>query len=282
MGFYGRRYIGITSDTPGTRWNEGAGYEKQRRFNEAIRKYGWQNIKHEILEAGLTEIEAKKVETELIKEYRTRDKQFGYNMKVSIIDDVEENSQNQKQHSQKQFNGVEICEKIIEENGVKTVDGVIYYLKNSELVRELDEPFIEALLIKEFKIQEKKKRKEIVEMIKELSRAKREDVFATDDMGTILDQDQKKLLEAFEESGVSQISEREIVRLTTWLKETNEVYICNAMILDQALNISSSSCSQAILRRLAQVVRNNGWKPSDSVRKFSKYGKQRFFSRDRK
>lgn len=47
----------------------------------AIQKYGWDNIKHEVIHENLTAKEAKKLEKYYITEvYHSNDKQFGYNM----------------------------------------------------------------------------------------------------------------------------------------------------------------------------------------------------------
>ena len=67
----GKSYIGITSKKPEDRWLNGRGYELQQLFRNAIEKYGWENIKHEILDTNLTEDEAKRLEKEYIEKYRT-------------------------------------------------------------------------------------------------------------------------------------------------------------------------------------------------------------------
>jgi hypothetical protein len=81
----GKRYIGITSKSPKARWENGAGYDKERQpvIYNAIQKYGWNNIEHNILFVDLTEEEAKIKEKELIKQYHTYiydEKPMGYNM----------------------------------------------------------------------------------------------------------------------------------------------------------------------------------------------------------
>lgn len=63
-------YIGITCRKPERRWGKGNGYKTQILFYRAIKKYGWDNIKHEILYSNLTEEEAKSKEMELIKHYK--------------------------------------------------------------------------------------------------------------------------------------------------------------------------------------------------------------------
>lgn len=76
----GKVYIGITCQNPLTRWAGGFGYQTQTYFWRAIVKYGWVNIKHEILYEGLSEKEAKEIEIRLIKEYNSQDINCGYNI----------------------------------------------------------------------------------------------------------------------------------------------------------------------------------------------------------
>ena len=81
----GKRYIGITSKNPKDRWENGNGYHQKNQpvMYNAIRKYGWENIKHNILFDNLTEEEAKEKERELIQEYNTfiyAENSMGYNM----------------------------------------------------------------------------------------------------------------------------------------------------------------------------------------------------------
>lgn len=76
----GKVYVGITSKEPKTRWNYGHGYKKCKRFWNAIVKYGWQNIKHDILYNGLTKVEAEDIERKLIAEYNSTDQRYGYNI----------------------------------------------------------------------------------------------------------------------------------------------------------------------------------------------------------
>ena len=67
----GKRYIGITSDKPENRWKNGKGYHKDKPFGCAIEKYGWENIKHEILDTNLDEFTAKCLDEYYIFSYRT-------------------------------------------------------------------------------------------------------------------------------------------------------------------------------------------------------------------
>lgn len=74
-------YIGITSRNPEKRWGyNGYGYRKQPYFYNAILKYGFDNFNHEILEVNLTKEEAEQKEIELISEYQSNNRIFGYNI----------------------------------------------------------------------------------------------------------------------------------------------------------------------------------------------------------
>lgn len=75
----GKVYIGITSKECNRRWrSNGSGYLRlnkdgkfiQPYFANAIIKYGWNNISHEILFNNLSESEAKLKEKELIQEFK--------------------------------------------------------------------------------------------------------------------------------------------------------------------------------------------------------------------
>lgn len=73
-------YIGITQQVPEKRWANGLGYERQIVIYNAILKYGWKNIKHEVLYSGLTKHEAEQKEIELIKLFDSNNRKYGYNI----------------------------------------------------------------------------------------------------------------------------------------------------------------------------------------------------------
>lgn len=75
----GKVYIGITCQKPEHRWNNGRGYMYNRYFTSAIQKYGWENIKHEILVENLSQDQASALEMQLIKEYDSCNPAKGYN-----------------------------------------------------------------------------------------------------------------------------------------------------------------------------------------------------------
>lgn len=76
----GKMYIGITSVKPIYRWDNGKGYDKSPAFYNAIMKYGWENITHEILMVGLSKEEAESAEIRLIQEYQSSNRDVGYNI----------------------------------------------------------------------------------------------------------------------------------------------------------------------------------------------------------
>lgn len=77
----GKVYIGQTCQTPERRWRNGEGYNQCPYFYNAIQKYGWDNIKHEIILTNLTFEEANKEEIYLINEvYKSNISKNGYNI----------------------------------------------------------------------------------------------------------------------------------------------------------------------------------------------------------
>lgn len=74
----GKRYIGVTKQSVNKRWGNGNGYKDCPKVYGAIQKYGWENVKHNILYEGLTKTEAESKEIELIAFYNTTKE--GYNI----------------------------------------------------------------------------------------------------------------------------------------------------------------------------------------------------------
>lgn len=75
----GKCYIGITKRNPEKRWGAGgsqylkittSGTPKHPAFYNSIIKYGWNNIKHEILFSGLSKDRACSLEQSLIRHYK--------------------------------------------------------------------------------------------------------------------------------------------------------------------------------------------------------------------
>ena len=75
----GKRYYGITCQEVEKRWKNGKGYYKNKYFTKAINKYGWDNFEHIVIARGLTKEEAKWIKIKLIREWDTKNPEYGYN-----------------------------------------------------------------------------------------------------------------------------------------------------------------------------------------------------------
>lgn len=76
----GKVYIGMTKQDPNKRWQNGSGYKTQRLFWRAIKKYGWDNFEHKILDDNLTHNEACEKEIMYINQYQSNNPKYGYNV----------------------------------------------------------------------------------------------------------------------------------------------------------------------------------------------------------
>ena len=76
----GKKYIGQSKMSPEKRWGKNGHRYKGCMFYDAIKKYGWNNIEHEILIDNLTEEEADYYEKYYIALYQTDISEFGYNI----------------------------------------------------------------------------------------------------------------------------------------------------------------------------------------------------------
>ena len=73
-------YVGITSQKPERRWQNGYGYKNNEYFYRTIQKYNWKNIIHEIVAEHLTYNEACNMEQSLIKILNCNNYKYGYNL----------------------------------------------------------------------------------------------------------------------------------------------------------------------------------------------------------
>lgn len=76
----GKVYVGITKRSVHERWEGGKGYRKNPYFYNAIEKYGWENIQHEVLISGLSYEDAEWYERYFISFYQSFNPKYGYNM----------------------------------------------------------------------------------------------------------------------------------------------------------------------------------------------------------
>lgn len=74
----GMVYIGMTCRTVEERWN--SGYQGNPHFYRAIKKYGRNSFKHEVLAENLTKEEAEQLERFYISKYNSTDPKIGYNI----------------------------------------------------------------------------------------------------------------------------------------------------------------------------------------------------------
>ncbi len=66
-------YVGL-SKNPKQRWNNGEGYKDNSRFYEDIKKYGWNNIEHEIVARTHYGWIARNIEKDLISKFKKYNK----------------------------------------------------------------------------------------------------------------------------------------------------------------------------------------------------------------
>lgn len=84
----GKKYVGMSKNVK-RRWEaNGKNYKACTKFYNAIKKYGWENITHEILEENLTKEEAEDLEEFYIRELDTVNN--GYNVLKGVHDVSEE------------------------------------------------------------------------------------------------------------------------------------------------------------------------------------------------
>lgn len=75
-----KRYIGITRTSLEQRFKNGYAYAYNKEMYDDIQKYGWDNIKHDVICTNLSVKEACNLEIELIREYDTTNSKNGYNI----------------------------------------------------------------------------------------------------------------------------------------------------------------------------------------------------------
>lgn len=106
-------YVGITKNIKNRFRSSGDGYRNCKLFYNAIKKYGWDNIRHEVLFENLTKEQAEQKEIELIELYHSNNQIYGYNIlkggNISTNDSIERREKISK--SLKEYNATHILEK---------------------------------------------------------------------------------------------------------------------------------------------------------------------------
>ena len=77
----GKIYIGLTKQEPEKRFKNGYSYEDCPLMFNAIKKYGWNNVQTTWLYSNIETVqEAGLLERKAIQEYRSNEREFGYNL----------------------------------------------------------------------------------------------------------------------------------------------------------------------------------------------------------
>lgn len=163
----GRVYIGITKDFPNHRWRDGRGYDGQKKMSDAIQLMGWLNFTHEIIAAGLTEEEARRIEAEKIAEYNACDDAHGLNMREErcALSDSEqpdgsaETSDDVGPRSQKRLHENEIAYELMSEFSIQSISGKMCCLSDGSCrVFRPMQVEIEKLLVTRYNLSAQKRK----------------------------------------------------------------------------------------------------------------------------
>lgn len=118
----GKSYIGQTCQKPSERWRKGNGYVSSTKFWNAIKKYGWDNFDHIILETNLSGEEANNREKYWIEYFNSVEN--GYNLSYGG-NDLHEFSNEHKQH--------------LKESIVKSLGKKVICLNNKKIYSSISE-----------------------------------------------------------------------------------------------------------------------------------------------
>lgn len=75
-----KRYVGITRTSPKRRWGNGKNYSTCPLVDRAIQKYGWENIKHEVIDTAELKEDAEVKEQYYINLFMSDQPEYGYNI----------------------------------------------------------------------------------------------------------------------------------------------------------------------------------------------------------
>lgn len=175
----GKRYVGITKREVENRWKNGHGYKENKRFYNAIVKYGWENIEHNVLYEGLTEEEACEKEKELVALFNSNNENYGYNLTEGGKGALNYNKVNETMPTLQQIyengfllkmfnNLIKMCDyqKIVETTTTINIDEKGNEIKSIVKKEKVIEPSIIAINIILDNYQNEKSLKPIIERIK--------------------------------------------------------------------------------------------------------------------
>lgn len=136
----GKVYVG-QSKNPKDRWLNGKGYEDNVPFYKAIKQYGWENIKHEVVGEFNNQREAENYEAVLIFLLNSENPTIGYNqtkIRETILDLYATRSPMEAVKTKKAFPGINI----FEASGLpvsacnELINQWIFNAKNREIARD--------------------------------------------------------------------------------------------------------------------------------------------------
>ena len=78
----GRKYVGATKRHVRLRWVSGKGYQVQKKMYDEILRVGWDNIEKQVIAYNLDKVGAHLCESGMIKDMRTNEEEFGFNLAV--------------------------------------------------------------------------------------------------------------------------------------------------------------------------------------------------------
>ena len=101
----GKRYVGIADDYE-MRWDNGNGYKNNENFYSDIKFFGWDNIKHEIIECFEKREDAEFYESLYIILFDTENNDMGYNntkIKENLLKKYREKSEIKSKKKSKKY-----------------------------------------------------------------------------------------------------------------------------------------------------------------------------------
>lgn len=158
----GKKYVGVTSQDPEKRWNNGKGYTKrQPHMYNAIQKWGWDSFEHQILISDISVEDASLIEQTLIAEWNLQDPQYGYNAQsgglthATLSDEIKEKiskAHKGKKMTEEQKKKLSEAKKnaTLSEKQLEHLDTIKYYNKGKRFSEEHRQHLSEALTGREF------------------------------------------------------------------------------------------------------------------------------------
>ena len=130
-----KKYIGVTMKDPKVRWENGNGYKNNRHFTDAIKKYGWGNFDHWIIEVDTAE-KMYELEKFYINYYHTTDPNMGYNVSLGGDTGNYQGKNSDSKEYKKYYVDKWINEHRDDYNKMKRANYKAYYERNKEKINE--------------------------------------------------------------------------------------------------------------------------------------------------